>query len=185
MKKTLVAALTAALIVGAGSTTFAAANPFSDVPVDHWAYRAVTDLAGAGIVGYNYGDETFRGNRNVTRSEFGNMASALLKKLSPQSTKAANELSEDLSKNGEKLATRYEIAVVLADVYNQVKGNPPAVSSVFPDVPNDHWAKNAVDLLGSLKIMEGYGDGTFRGDRPMTRFEAALLIDKMYRGLWK
>ena len=40
MKKTLVSALTAALVVGAASTTFAAANPFSDVPADHWAYDA-------------------------------------------------------------------------------------------------------------------------------------------------
>ena len=37
MKKTLVSALTTALVVGAASTTFAAANPFSDVPADHWA----------------------------------------------------------------------------------------------------------------------------------------------------
>ena len=35
MKKTLVSALTTALVVGAASTTFAAANPFSDVPADH------------------------------------------------------------------------------------------------------------------------------------------------------
>ena len=33
-KKTLVSAITAALVVGAASTTFAAANPFSDVPAD-------------------------------------------------------------------------------------------------------------------------------------------------------
>ena len=37
MKKTMVAALAAALTVGAASTTFAAANPFSDVPRDNWA----------------------------------------------------------------------------------------------------------------------------------------------------
>ena len=41
MKKTLVSALTTALVIGAASTTFAASNPFSDVPADHWAYDAV------------------------------------------------------------------------------------------------------------------------------------------------
>ncbi|MFC2730083.1 MAG: S-layer protein, partial [Centipeda sp. (in: firmicutes)] len=41
MKKTMVAALAAAMTIGAASTTFAAANPFSDVPRDHWAYDAV------------------------------------------------------------------------------------------------------------------------------------------------
>lgn len=35
MKKTLATTLTTALVIGAASTTFAAANPFSDVPADH------------------------------------------------------------------------------------------------------------------------------------------------------
>ena len=50
MKKTLVSALTTALVVGAASTTFAAANPFSDVPADHWAYDAVSQLAADGVI---------------------------------------------------------------------------------------------------------------------------------------
>jgi hypothetical protein len=68
MKKSLVAALTGALVVGATATTFAAANPFSDVPAGHWAYRAVTRLANEGIV-EGYGDGTFAGGRNITRYE--------------------------------------------------------------------------------------------------------------------
>ena len=55
MKKTLVSALTTALVVGAASTTFAAANPFSDVPADHWAYDAVSQLAADGVI-EGYGD---------------------------------------------------------------------------------------------------------------------------------
>ena len=50
MKKTLVSALTTAIVVGAASTTFAAANPFSDVPADHWAYDAVSQLAADGVI---------------------------------------------------------------------------------------------------------------------------------------
>ena len=42
----------------------AAANPFSDVPRDHWAYDAVTQLAADGVV-EGYGDGTFRGDRNI------------------------------------------------------------------------------------------------------------------------
>ena len=56
MKKTLVSALTTALVVGAASTTFAAANPFSDVPADHWAYDAVSQLAADGVI-EGYGQE--------------------------------------------------------------------------------------------------------------------------------
>ena len=72
MKKTLVSALTTALVVGAASTTFAAANPFSDVPADHWAYDAVTQLAADGVI-EGYGDTTFRGNQNITRYEMAQM----------------------------------------------------------------------------------------------------------------
>ena len=42
MKKTLLTACTAALVAGATTTAFAAANPFSDVPEGHWAYDAVS-----------------------------------------------------------------------------------------------------------------------------------------------
>ena len=68
MKKTLVSALTTALVVGAASTTFAAANPFSDVPADHWAYDAVSQLAADGVIN-GYGDGTFRPDSFITRAE--------------------------------------------------------------------------------------------------------------------
>ena len=67
MKKSMVAALTAAMVMGAASTTFAAANPFSDVPAGHWAYDAVSQLAQDGIID-GYGDQTFQGDKNITRS---------------------------------------------------------------------------------------------------------------------
>ena len=57
MKKTVAAALAAAFVVGASSTTFAAANPFSDVPAGHWAYQSVAKLAAAGVI-EGYGDGT-------------------------------------------------------------------------------------------------------------------------------
>ena len=72
MKKTLSAALTTALVIGAASTTFAAANPFADVPADHWAYDAVSQLAADGVI-EGYGDSTFKGNRNITRYEMAQM----------------------------------------------------------------------------------------------------------------
>ena len=79
MKKTLVSALTAALVVGAASTTFAAANPFSDVPADHWAYDAVTQLAADGVID-GYGDTTFKGDRNITRYEMAQMVAKAMAK---------------------------------------------------------------------------------------------------------
>ncbi|WP_424151926.1 S-layer homology domain-containing protein, partial [Selenomonas noxia] len=79
MKKTMAAALAAALTVGAASTTFAAANPFSDVPRDHWAYDAVTQLAADGVV-EGYGDGTFRGDRSITRYEMAQMVARAMAK---------------------------------------------------------------------------------------------------------
>ena len=79
MKKTLVSALSAALVIGAASTTFAAANPFSDVPRDHWAYDAVSQLAGDGII-EGYGDGTYRGDRNITRYEMAQMTAKAMAK---------------------------------------------------------------------------------------------------------
>ena len=79
MKKTLVSALTAALVVGAASTTFAAANPFSDVPADHWAYDAVSTLAADGVI-EGYGDANFKGDKNITRYEMAQMVAKAMAK---------------------------------------------------------------------------------------------------------
>ena len=51
-----------------------------------------------------------------------------------------------------------------------------APASIFSDVPADHWAYKAVNTLAKDKIVEGYGDGTYRGDRTMTRYEMAQII---------
>ena len=48
----------------------------------------------------------------------------------------------------------------------------------FSDVPKDHWAYEALDYLAKDGIIEGYGDGTFRGNRTMTRYEMASIVAK-------
>lgn len=73
MNKKIVTGLTTAVMVGMMSaTSFAATNPFSDVPHDHWAYDAVSDLAKEGIVN-GYGDKTFQGDKEITRYEMAQM----------------------------------------------------------------------------------------------------------------
>ena len=109
MKKTLVSALAAAFVVGAAGTTFAAANPFSDVPRDHWAYDAVTQLAADGVV-EGYGDGTYRGDRNITRYEMAQMvAKAMAKENMPVSDKAlvdrlAAEFADELNNLGVRVS---------------------------------------------------------------------------------
>lgn len=44
------------------------------------------------------------------------------------------------------------------------------------DVPADHWAREAVALIVSQGLITGFPDGTFRGDLPLTRYQAALIL---------
>ncbi len=105
MKKSLVSALTTALVVGAASTTFAAANPFSDVPADHWAYDAVAQLAAEGVV-EGYGDGTFVGGQEITRYEMAQMVAKAMAKgaTSAQLDKLAAEFAAELNSLGVRVA---------------------------------------------------------------------------------
>lgn len=47
------------------------------------------------------------------------------------------------------------------------------------DVPEKHWAADAVQKLVDMGLIEGYPDGTFKGDRPMTRYEYAMIVERM------
>lgn len=105
MKKSLVSALTTALVVGAASTTFAAANPFSDVPADHWAYDAIAQLAAEGVV-EGYGDGSYRGEQEITRYEMAQMvAKAMAKGVSSATLdKLAAEFADELNQLGVRVA---------------------------------------------------------------------------------
>ena len=52
----------------------------------------------------------------------------------------------------------------------------PNMSKEFPDVPENHWAYEAVTRLAGNDIVQGYEDGKFHGERTMTRYEMAELI---------
>lgn len=106
MKKSVVSALTAALVVGAASTTFAAANPFSDVPANHWAYKAVTDLAAKGII-EGMGDGTYQGTRSITRYEMAQMiAKALAKNPSGADKAELDKLAAEFRSELDSLGVR-------------------------------------------------------------------------------
>ncbi len=53
---------------------------------------------------------------------------------------------------------------------------PVFAAPVFPDVPEEHWARDAVANLAANGLVEGYPDGTFKGDRAATRYELAMVI---------
>ncbi|VBB08355.1 Hypothetical protein LUCI_3627 [Lucifera butyrica] len=53
-----------------------------------------------------------------------------------------------------------------------------AAANPFDDVPAHHWAYSAVAKLAADGIIDGYGDGTFRGDKVMTRYEMASMVGR-------
>lgn len=53
-------------------------------------------------------------------------------------------------------------------------------TTLFPDVASNHWAYEAVSDLSRRGLVEGYPDGTFGGDRLLTRYEFAEIV---YRAL--
>lgn len=48
----------------------------------------------------------------------------------------------------------------------------------FSDVPKDHWAYEALDYLAKEGVVDGYTDGTFEGNRTMSRYEMAAIVYK-------
>ncbi|NLD96886.1 MAG: S-layer homology domain-containing protein, partial [Synergistaceae bacterium] len=54
----------------------------------------------------------------------------------------------------------------------------PAFANVNPfmDVPMNHWAYDAIGQLAARGVLSGYPDGTYKGNQPMTRYEAASAV---------
>jgi hypothetical protein len=103
MKKKLVASLAAAMVLGVAGTSFAATNPFTDVPAKHWSYDAVAKLANAGIVD-GYGDGTFKGDKVMSRYE---MAQIVAKAMA-HSDKATAEQKASIDKLSVEFASELE-----------------------------------------------------------------------------
>ena len=107
MKKILALAAVAALTAGVSAY---AANPFSDVTADDWAYQAVSDLSAQGVV-EGYPDGTFKGERNMTRYDLAQIVARLMAKedqlnAQQQATldKLAGEYADELANLGVRVS---------------------------------------------------------------------------------
>jgi hypothetical protein len=49
----------------------------------------------------------------------------------------------------------------------------------FPDIPENHWAEDAVARIADLGIVIGFPDGTFRGNEAFTRYQSALVVSRL------
>ena len=99
MKKSLVLAM--AMAMGVTASAYAA-NPFSDVPAGHWAYDSISKLAAAGVI-EGYGDDTFRGDRLMTRYEMAQIVAKAMAK-GANVDKLAAEFAEELDALGVRVA---------------------------------------------------------------------------------
>ena len=122
MKKILALAAAAALTAGVSAY---AANPFSDVTADDWAYQAVSDLSAQGVV-EGYPDGTFKGERNMTRYELAQIVARLMAK-------------ED-QLNAQQQATLDELAGEYAD---ELANLGVRVSNLEKKVGNISWSGDA------------------------------------------
>ena len=122
MKKILALAAVAALTAGVSAY---AANPFSDVTPDDWAYQAVSDLSVQGVV-EGYPDGTFKGERNMTRYELAQIVARLMAK-------------ED-QLNAEQQATLDKLAGEYAD---ELANLGVRVSNLEKKVGNLYWSGDA------------------------------------------
>ena len=122
MKKILAIAAVAALTAGVSAF---AANPFSDVSTDDWAYQAVSDLSDQGVV-EGYPDGTFKGERNITRYELAQIIARLMAK-------------ED-QLNAEQRATLDKLAGEYAD---ELANLGVRVSNLEKKVGNLYWSGDA------------------------------------------
>jgi hypothetical protein len=59
-----------------------------------------------------------------------------------------------------------------------IAGTAFAAANPFVDVPAKHWAYDAVSKLAKAGILDGYGDGTYRGERLASRYEMAQATAK-------
>ncbi len=179
MKKSLVLAMAMALGVTASAY---AANPFSDVPAGHWAYDSISKLAAAGII-EGYGDDTFRGDRLMTRYEMAQIVAKALAK-GANVDKLAAEFADELDALGVRVAAlekksdnvkitgqfRYHYESLKQDGVKDHKNNLRS-RIWFTGTVNDNW--NYVGMLENVQ------DLTDNDGNETTDFQRAYLEGRL------
>ena len=158
--------------VGANAAAMANLRPMEFDPSSKWNIAAAIG---------NYGSETaaalgafYRPNDDVMvnlSTAFGTgenmVGGGVSVRLGKGSNKLSREESNALKDQVDDLTARMD---ALLSVLN------PNMSKDFPDVPENHWAYEAVSRLAGNDIVQGYPDGEFHGERTMTRYEMAEII---------
>ena len=158
--------------VGANAAAMANLRPMEFDPSSKWNIAAAIG---------NYGSETaaalgafYRPNDNVMvnlSTAFGTGENMVGGGVSVRLGKGSNKLSRE-----ETNALKAQVADLTARMDALLSVLNPNMSKDFPDVPENHWAYEAVSRLAGNDIVQGYPDGEFHGERTMTRYEMAEII---------
>ncbi len=194
-----VATIAAALLsVGLVATTpaTAAAPTFSDVPPSHSFYKHVTWLAEQGLVN-GYGDGTFRPGTSLTRGQFAvivfksDAPDDYVPPATPQFSDVPTShpfykhiswlaeegvvsgFSDGTFRPGASL-TRGQLAVILTRAI--APGYTPPPTPRFSDVPTSHSFYKHVWFMVEFGVVDGFPDGTFRPNSPLTRGQFAVIL---------
>ena len=141
----------AAAVGSSGSETASAVGVF---------YRPNENVMVNASAAMGTGENMFGGGVSLRLGHGGNKA----KEAQMKATAAENK---ELRAKVDDLTARMD---ALLSVLN------PNMSKDFPDVPENHWAYEAVSRLAGNGIVEGYEDGKYHGERQMTRYEMAEII---------
>ena len=158
--------------VGANAAAMANLHPMEFDPDSKWNIAAAIG---------NYGSETaaalgafYRPNDDVMvnlSTAFGTGENMVGGGVSVRLGKGGNKLSRE-----ETNALKAQVADLSARMDALLSVLNPNMSKDFPDVPENHWAYEAVSRLAGNDIVQGYPDGEFHGERTMTRYEMAEII---------
>ena len=158
--------------VGANAAAMANLHPMEFDPDSKWNIAAAIG---------NYGSETaaalgafYRPKDDVMvnlSTAFGTGENMVGGGVSVRLGKGGNKLSRE-----ETNALKAQVADLTARMDALLSVLNPNMSKDFPDVPENHWAYEAVSRLAGNDIVQGYPDGEFHGERTMTRYEMAEII---------
>ena len=171
--------------VGAGAAALAALHPLDFDPDDKWDFAAgYGNYNGANAVSIG---AYYRPNEDTMFSvggSFGGGENMVNAGVSVKLGQGNNVTTSKIAMAKEIKDLRAEVEVLRQAIVGVGQGQEldPMKMKLFPDIEKNHWAYEAVEELAKQGLLEGYPDGTFSGDRMMTRYEFAQVV---YRAMQK
>ncbi len=172
--------------IGANAAAMAALHPLDFDPDDKWDFAAgIGRYRGVNAVALGV---FYRPNEDTMISISGNVGSG--------DNMVNAGISLKIGQGNHVSASRVAMAKEIKELRSELEAMKSAMLDahvgkkvdtsklqLFPDVPQNHWAYEYVAQLAGNGMIEGYPDGNFAGDRPMTRYEfAAILYRAMTKG---